>query len=250
MEINAISLTFLEIPAELTQEYNRWYDLDHMPEHVSKADVVAGRRYVAPSELRAVEGVLPSELLDGYPPYLTTYLFGGPLDFREAEAKSGWTVMDQRIVRAGRFWQAGDVVHSSWWTLRSSHARPSVHVAEPAIAHLGHRGVIAALGRAPSVERRQEAADWWDRTHLDDLFAVPGVLAVLRFDPVEPLDQDLLLHLVLCESPPADVMAGVDQQRRYDTAIGRWPAHKGVYEPLAWMPFQRIVPLEYDFDVD
>jgi hypothetical protein len=250
VEITGIAFALLRIAGEHTQEFNRWYDLDHMPEHVSKADVVAGRRYVAPAALREVDGVLPSDLLDGYPPYLTTYLFGGPLDFRSDEAKAGWRDMDRRIVKAGRFWQAGDVVHSSFWTLRSTHARPSIHVADPAVPHLAHRGLIAALGRAPSAERRQDAIDWWDRTHLDDLFAVPGIVGALRFDPVDAGSDDLLLHLILCEAPPAEVMAGVEQHRRYDRAVGRWPAHAGAYEPLAWLPFQRVVPLEYDFDVD
>ena len=75
-------LALLEMPASYTKDYNRWYDLDHLPEHVSKGDVLMGRRYVAPRDLRALPGVLPSEWVGGYPPYLTTYWFGGPLNSR------------------------------------------------------------------------------------------------------------------------------------------------------------------------
>jgi hypothetical protein len=36
---------------------------------------------------------------------------------------------------------------------------------------------------------------------------------------------------------------------RYQRAIGRFPAHGGVYDRMAFLPFDRIVPLEYDFDI-
>ena len=81
MQITGIKLALLDIPAELTDEYNRWYDLDHLPEHVSKGDVVAGRRYVADRELREAPGIKTDELTDGHPPYATIYSFGGPVDF-------------------------------------------------------------------------------------------------------------------------------------------------------------------------
>jgi hypothetical protein len=34
MEMQGVLLALLDMPAELTEEYNRWYDLDHMPEQV------------------------------------------------------------------------------------------------------------------------------------------------------------------------------------------------------------------------
>jgi hypothetical protein len=247
VQIDGIQLTFLDIPAELTQEYNRWYDLDHMPEHVSKADVVMGRRYVAPRELRGLDGAQPAELFGGHPPYATIYFSGG-LDFTSDEARNGWTTMDRRIVKAGRYWKEGHATHSASWRLGGASARAGVLVAEPAIPHLNHRGAIFALGRAPSAERRQEAIGWWTGTHLVDLFAVPGVLAALRGDPVS-LDPELLLHVILCEDPPAEVLARIHAAMRYARAVGRYPAHAGVYESIAFLPYDRIVPLEYDFDV-
>ena len=247
MEINGLQITFLEIPTRLTQEYNRWYDLDHMPEHVSKGDVIMGRRYVAQRDLHGIDGSETDELFGGHPPYLTIYSFGGPLDFRSDEARSLWTTMDHHIVRAGRYWKDGRATHTGWWRVKSALARPSVLVAEPAIPHLNHRGVILAYGRAASVERRQEAIDWWDNTHLVDLFAVPGVLAAIRCDP-ENLDPEFLLHVILCEDHPAQVMGRIMEARRYAEALGRYPSHKGAYESVAFMPYERIVPLEYDFD--
>jgi hypothetical protein len=249
VEINAFMVAMLEIPPELTQEYNRWYDLDHIAEHISKGDVLAGRRYVATRELRRVPGIQPSEWTAGYPPYVTTYLFGGPLDFVSDEAQALWTDMDRGILKAGRFWRDGRSVHGSRWRVADAVARPSCLVSKPAIPYLAHRGIIIALGKAPSAERMQEAVDWWDNTHLVDLFAVPGVLAAIRGAPEAPTPADTLCHILLCEDSPADVMVRIDEAMRYQRAIGRFPAHGGVYESIAFLPYDRIVPLEYDFDV-
>jgi hypothetical protein len=59
----------------------------------------------------------------------------------------------------------------------------------------------------------------------------------------------VLIHILLCEGPPADVMAEIDKAMRYQQAVGRFPAHGGVYERMAFLPYNRIVPLEYDFDI-
>lgn len=249
MRVSGITLALLDMPSAYTQEYNRWYDLDHMPEHVSKEDVLAGRRYVAPRALRSVEGAEPSPWAGGYPPYATIYFFGGPLDFMDDRALAGWQAKDREIVKAGRFWREGRVVHTSRWRLAAATGRPSLLVSAEAMPYVAHRGIVVCAGRAPSPDRVDEAIDWWDRVRLVDLFAVAGVLAALRFEPVEPAPADSLLHLLLCEDPPADVMRRLAAAERYQRAVGRYPAHGGVYESLARLPYERIVPLEYDFDV-
>jgi hypothetical protein len=249
VEARGIMLAMLDIPAWCTEEYNRWYDLDHMPEHVSKADVLMGRRYVATRELRAAPGVLRSGWLGGYPPYLTNYWFGGPLDFTGPDAAEGWRTKDRVIVKAGRYWQAGRGRHNSRWHVATAITRPSVLVDAAAVPYLAHRGVIVAVGRAPSPERLDEATGWWDQVHLVDLFAVDGVLAAVRLVPADPGHEGLLAHLVLCEHPVGEVMARIDHAKRYWEPVGRFPAHGGVYEPMAFLPYQWIVPLEYDFDI-
>jgi len=250
VEITGILLAFLDIPAELTVEYNRWYDLDHMPEHVAKGDVLAGRRYVATRELRTSPGIEPAAWAGGHPPYLTLYYFGGPLDFAGQEALDGWRTVDRGIVRAGRYWQEGRGTYSGRWRLEAARARPSVLVAPRAVPYLAHRGVIVAAGKAPSADRRGEAVRWWDDVHLVDLFAVPGVLGALRFRAEDPSAGDQLLHVLLCEDPPGEVMERIEAARRGHRATGRYPAYGGVYESTAFLPYERIVPLEYDFDVE
>ncbi len=241
-------LALLEIPAAVTEDYNRWYDLDHMPEHVAKPDVLLGRRYVAPRGLRAEPGAVRCEWLGGYPPYLTTYWFGGPLEMTSEEALNGWRALDRTILKAGRFWQVGRSRHNSLWRLASARARPGCLVRPAAVPYLAHRGVIVALGRA-APSRTREAVDWWEQVHFPDLCTVDGLLGALRLERAGADHSDLVLHLLLCEQDPETVLRGIERARGYWRAVGRFPAYGGVYEELAFLPYQRIVPLEYDFDI-
>jgi hypothetical protein len=208
-----------------------------------------GRRYVAPRTLRGVAGVIESEQVGGYPPYLTTYWFGGPLDMTSDAAREGWLSLDRRIVKGGRFWRPGRSCHNSRWQVAAAHTRPDCLVDQEAVPYLAHRGVIVALGQAASPERLQEAVDWWERVRLTDLFSVGGLLAAIRMKPAGEEPSNLMLHILLCEHPPAMVMHDLEQKKRYWRAVGRFPAHGGVYEDLAFLPYQRIIPLEYDFDI-
>jgi hypothetical protein len=248
MQVNGMHLAFLDIPKELTEEYNRWYDLDHMPEHVAKDDVLMGRRYVAPKYLVGHELNQESPFAGGHGPYLTIYSFGGPLDMESEEARAGWRTLDNGIVRAGRYWQAGRGVGGGRFRLEKAVARPDCLVQARAIPYLHHKGVIVALGKAPTPEGRAGAVAWWDDVHLPDLFAVPGVLAAIRGNPVEE-DDDQILHVILCDRSPLEVLDGISAALKYAKAVGRYPAHRGAYESLCFVPFDTIVPLQYDFDL-
>ncbi|MGD9796263.1 MAG: hypothetical protein AB7V43_22580 [Acidimicrobiia bacterium] len=250
MKINAIMVALLHIPAEHKETYNRWYDLDHLPEHISKGDVLMGRRYAATVPVRSAPGVVASELTDGHPSYATIYWFGGPLDFESEEARSGWLVKDKFITKAGRYWRAGVVPYSAGWRLARARARRSIRIDEEAITYLPHRGMILILGKARSAAERADALAWWRDSQEDDLLDLPGVLAVLEFSPGEGVGDDQILHIVLCEDSPVEVMAALEQSRTLQQLTGRFPAHKGVYEQLALLPYQSIVPLDYSFDME
>lgn len=247
MQISGVALALLDVPVEHEREFNLWYDLDHLPSHVSKADVVMGRRYVAPAALQTVNGAQPSELTGGHPAYATAYFFGGELDFMSEEALDGWREMDHEITRAGRFWIPAKVVHTMRWRLGAARARASVHVKPDAIAHLAHRGIVVCIGRAASAASRGDAIEWWERTQADDLEEIPGVLGTLRFDPTGADDQDLVLHIVLCSTSSAEVVQQLQHVRERQALTGRYPAYRGVYETVAVLPYDRIDPLDYSF---
>jgi hypothetical protein len=256
MQVTGVLLALLDMPADQAAAYNRWYDLDHMPEHVAKDDILYGRRYVATREIRRSPAIESGPMTNGHPPYATIYTFGGPLDFASEAATKGWTDLDREITKAGRYWRQGSVALAGRFRLDAARARPSVLVQERAVPHLAHRGIIVAIGRVGSAEDRSKAAEWWDRTRLVDLFAVPGLLAALRFSPVDgdrfsSFDGDqasLMIHVLLCDAPPQQVMTGVAAAEPGWRALGRWPAHNGSYEQLAFLPYEVIAPFEYGFD--
>lgn len=256
MQVTGILLALLDMPAEQAEAYNRWYDLDHMPEHVAKDDILYGRRYVATTTLRQSPAIESGPLTNGHPPYATIYSFGGPLDFASEQATRGWTDLDRQITKAGRYWRQGSVALAGRFRLEAARVRPSVLVQERAVPHLAHRGIVVAIGRVASAEDRSKAAQWWDSTRLVDLFAIPGLLAALRFCPVDgdqfsSVDGDqagLMLHVLLCDAPPQQVMAGVADAEPGWRALGRWPAHDRSYEQLAFLPYEVIAPLEYGFE--
>jgi hypothetical protein len=246
MEVRGVLLAFPNVTPEYTEAYNRWYDLDHLAEHISKPDVLTARRYVAPPDLRSVEGVLAGEATGGYQPYATIYFLGGD-DFNGEAALAGWKTKDRHLIKSGRFWREGRVPSSGRWRVAETFKRSSVLVSDEAVPYLAHRGIIAAVGQPPTPEHRDAAIRWWIDTHLPDLLALPGVLAAIRAEPVDDNNAGRLLHVLLLEDDPAEVMPRVAKALRYSHAVGRYPAFGGVYEPLAFLPYRSITPLEYNF---
>jgi hypothetical protein len=175
------------------------------------------------------------------------YYLGVP-DFDGEEAIEGWTTKDRGIIKSGRFWRSGHVPFVRRWRLGETFTRASILVSDEAVPYVAHRGLVVALGRAPSADQRDAALRWWRDTHLVDLLAVEGVLVAMRFDSVEAAESELLLHVLLLEDDPAVVMPRIEGALRYGAALGRYPAHGGVYESIAFLPYRTIVPFEYDFD--
>lgn len=245
MRVTGISLAMLDISPEYAEEFNRWYDLDHMPEHLTRTNVIFGRRYVATPQLQALPGIRSGEAPPGHPPYLTIHSFGGPVDFTSDQGRADLERTDRAIIKAGRYWRRGQSVYNSHWRFAAAQSRSSVHVSEAAIPHLPHVGIVVAIGQAASPERLAEASAWWDTTQAGDIHDIPGVLATVRYSAADPDKPGQLLHLLLCHHPVGEVMADLTRVRRVQESVGRYPAHGGVYETLALLPYQAIVPLEH-----
>lgn len=226
MKIDGIALALLDVPVEARASYSRWYDLDHLPEHLSKPDVVTAARYVAPDEA----GDMTADGDLGHPHFATIYSFGGPVDFTSDEALSGWASKDRALTKSGRFWRDVTIRHASRWRLAGSVARASIPVSADAIPHLGHSGLIMSFGSHPT-DGRGAALAWWRET------------AVLQFDPVD--DSDSVLHLILCTDEASLVLARVQAVRELHAHLGRYPAFREAYETVALLPYRRLPPLDY-----
>jgi hypothetical protein len=247
MRIEGISLALLDVSQDLAGEFNRWHELDHQPEHLAKPDVALSRRYHAADGLRKAEGTVASECTAGYPAFAVVYSLGGTPDFMDDRVRAGWTDLDLELRRAGRFWNVGDPPrHSSRWRLRAAVGGTSVLVRPQGIPYLPHRSILLFAGQTRLDVPREKSVAWWDGTRRADLLALDGALGILRFDPIEPLDPRMLLHVMLCEHPAQQMLNCLVRADRMNRAMGRYPAHGGVYDDLSVLAYDRIVPFEYD----
>ena len=52
MKTMGLVAAFVDVPQEHTEDYNRWYDFDHVPEYVALPEFLSARRYVATPDLK------------------------------------------------------------------------------------------------------------------------------------------------------------------------------------------------------
>ena len=81
MKTTGIIFAGLDCDADAIEDWNRWYDLEHLPPNIALQDVMHGRRYVAPpshQELRP-EGC-DEAFSGGRSAFLTIYWLCGDVD--------------------------------------------------------------------------------------------------------------------------------------------------------------------------
>jgi len=159
MDHYGLLLTMTEPPAADEDEFNAWYDSEHIPERLSIPGFVSARRWQA--ELRPGEGK-----------YLATYELVSPrvLQTREylAHVGEGLTPWSKRML-------GGCTLFRRWACeqINPGTAMPSM---------MSH-ALFVAIGDVP-VEWEDEFNLWYDEEHLPMLARVPGVLRARRFrDP-------------------------------------------------------------------
>jgi hypothetical protein len=184
-----LGFTFITIDCEPAYAawWNRWYDLDHLPEFLACDGVVATRRYRATAELVAARPpTTVADLADGRGEYCTSAAVG-PDEDRAAAGRAAMAAVHDRLMPvpgrmpdwdriAPRFIEGYDVV--------AARPGPGVPVATDALAHLAHRGILVELHDidAASGAAAGDAGDADDPAG-DALLAAPGVLARLRTVP-------------------------------------------------------------------
>ena len=237
MEIKGAVLAFVDIAPEFTEEYNRWYDLDHLPTHTSRPEVIAGRRYVATKELLALRRNVGMESMeDGKGAYFTTYLTN-TTDF-DSYRVSG-KELDRSLNRSGRMWRKGFVPYSGSYAVTGAFAADGIAVAPEAIAHLAHRGVVAIIGDSkgtPGV-----AKGWWEKTGLPAALAIDGVHGAVAFESKAETEAGRLACMLFIETDPADAALN----EAIDAALAP-PAD--LWTPIVTAPVRSVRPFEYDFE--
>ena len=162
---------YADVPADIEEEYNRWYDTHHIPARLQVPGFLSAARYVA---------------YNGKPKYLTLYelenfgVFKHPQMVKLNNEPTEW---DQRIM-------------------------PQVQIVERAIydrifecgeAPERHASRATTVRFDPPAEVEAEFNDWYDNEHIPALSKVPGTVCARRFKDMTGKRRYLALYHL--ESP-------------------------------------------------
>ena len=238
MEIKAVSLGFTDCDPEFIEEFNRWYDFDHVPENIALSAILTARRYVATPELKALRRhVNVPEMADGQGTFLASY-WAGTDDMDLISKQMGQLFQDLRPLK--RIFKRARIVFSQRFrTLGHSCRKDIPQVASAAIPYLPHKGMMVVISDVPDSSRRAEAESWYD-AHVQEVLEVPGTVAFMRFESVDI--ENRLLSLVLFEDDPAEVLTAMNKSQGE-----RKPAPEGLLDRVFTGPYRLITPLQYDF---
>src|SRR5215218_10204060 len=202
MEATGIIFAGLDCDADSIEDWNRWYDLEHVPPNVSMPGVMMGHRYVAPPELHAAREVDSSSgFAGGRGTFLTIYtLCGDP-----ASAFDDMTVLRDELYGNDRMRfpadkkavREGDVLDLRWAV-----ADPRRTLAPIDVPFVGHTALLV-------VQRRgSDAVDAWYRDEwAPAVIAVDGVHGVAAYG--SRTRDGLLLDLVFVEAGDGPAVAAV-----------------------------------------
>ncbi len=195
MQATGLIFAGLDCDADSIEEWNYWYDLEHVPPNVAMPGVQLGRRYVATPDLHAIRVVDPtSGFANGRGLFLTLYtLCGDP-----GEAFDTMTVLRDKLYDGNRMTfpadkkavREGDVMPLQWAV-----ADPSRTCIEEDVPFVGHTSIRV-------VQRRNDAAvDAWYRTEWGpQVAALEGVHGVMSC--TSATRADLRIDFVLLEGDP------------------------------------------------
>lgn len=153
-------MVWADVPADKEEEFNRWYDEEHIPNLRSVTGYRSARRYIA---------------VEGEPKYMAFYEIDSMDAFRSPEhdlkANTPWTER-MRPHMSGRglsfyeqIFPAEGVIQGAAWGAEA--------------------GGLLFVRLEVGPEHEQDFNNWYDQEHLAALAAVPGVIAVRRFRAIQ-----------------------------------------------------------------
>jgi hypothetical protein len=226
VDVSGIIFASVDCDADAVEDWNRWYDLEHLPPNIALPGIMSGKRYVAPPALHEVRE--PADRLDGFADgrgvHVTVYTLHGDPTQVLADMTSTRDVLED----AGRMFapekkivRAGDAMTLSWGV-----ADPALQADPRDVPHVQHTSIRVVMRRGGDDAARDVAAR---------AVAVDGVHAVLAHRSIN--DATLDLDLYLLEGDPAAVTRAARAAAPYgpDTDV------------VLDAPFQVIVPFEYGF---
>lgn len=158
--MKGLLLTMTEPPALMEEEFNAWYDTEHLPERLAIPGFASARRWIDP------------QAAAGSGKYLATYELDNPqvLETRDYLAHVG-----DKLTPWSKRCLSRCVLFRRW---ACTQILPGEAAPDPAA-----RALFLACGDVPA-EHEAEFNEWYDTEHMPLLAAAPGVLRARRFlDP-------------------------------------------------------------------
>jgi hypothetical protein len=230
MQPTGIIFAALDCDVDSIEEWNRWYDLEHVPPNVSMPGVMLGRRYVAPPALHdSRRTVAASPFADGHSVFLTIYT----LCVEPSSAFDDMTVLRDKLYDGNRMrFPADKKIVREGDVLRIEHALgdPAGTLEAGDVPFVGHTAIVV-------VQRQQdESIDAWYRTDwAPRVVDLDGVHGVVSFSSVTR--EGLLLDMVFVEGDAAGHLAQLRE---------RAPLHPDT-KVVVEGAFDLIQPLHYPF---
>jgi hypothetical protein len=218
----------LDCDADAIEDWNRWYDLEHLPPNVWLPGVMLGRRYVSPPELHELRVADPSS---GFAAqrgtFVTIYTLCGP----PAETVATMSTLRDKLYAEQRMNfppEKKAVRDGDAMTLVSAVSSPELRLPAEEVPFVGHTGLLVFQRRATA-----DVAEWYRTEWAARVGAVPGVHGVLTLRSSR--DDAHETDLVYFEG---------DAAAQAQTIRNAAPHHEGV-TVLADAPFLLIDPLRY-----
>ena len=224
MQPTGIIFAALDCDADVIEDWNRWYDLEHTPPNVVLDGIMLSNRYVATPDLhRARESVVGSPFGEGRATFLTIYtLTGDP-----QTAFDGMSTLREKLVDAGRMAFPEDkkaVREGDCFGAVASFVSAPTRLVPDDVPLVGHTGIVIRQRRGDSAAGLERAA------RLVELDMVHGVWTL-----TSRLREGIDLDIVYVEGD-AGAAAIALRDAEPDT---------GGCEILVDAPFERINPMHY-----
>lgn len=181
VKVGVFSFTEVTDPAA-HQAYNRWHQLDHLPEQLPLPGIAAGNRWVCTPECRRARAACAEMLAPVH--YVTLYLLTEPVP----DTLEEFSALGARLHQEGRFFGPRRAHLSGPFDVVSASVARRVSVSPAAVAFRPTTGVYVLVedhASAPGgvVAQPDAAAGDWRAPRAEDgeLCAVEGVAGVWAF---------------------------------------------------------------------
>jgi hypothetical protein len=214
MQVTGVLMVFVDVPREREAEFNRWYDLDHLPEMCATGDVVAARRYYAEDAIlkyRWDKDALTPPISPAR--FCAMYLLGSDDLPGVKQRMAGF---GQRMLAQKR--QLPSYAKTTYFTLHrlvDSAAAPHIKVSPQARPHIAHRSLQFAMGYVTEPSSIAAVAEWWRSAQYPHILAQPGWAVALRCEPLSEVSGEegkgKFMHLFLCEASALEAMESLEK---------------------------------------